>query len=144
LRWPLIIAAIIVVARVVAERTGVPESVNQYLGIFMLTVILVPLYFGWRLARSGVERPYRQLFALVAVYAVLVRAMVVVTYWLARIFEWPQSRFAGTWGPEVGPLQGFVLVPIFTALFWVLTSVVVGGGLGSLVIALARPRGKKS
>ena len=143
LRWPLIIAAIVVVLRIALERSGAPESTTRLLGVFILTVFLVPIYLGWRLGSSGVDRPYRRLFGLVALYAVLVRSMVVVTYWLARIFQWQDSRFDGTWGPEVNAFVGFIGVPIITALFWIVGSVVIGGGLGSLVIALTRPQGKR-
>src|SRR5688572_10193717 len=43
LRGPLIIAAIVVVARVVAERYGATESVTDVLGVFALTVFIVPV-----------------------------------------------------------------------------------------------------
>jgi hypothetical protein len=64
--------------------------------------------------------------------------MLLPVYWLARIYEWPQPRFDGLYGPDVSPFVGFVVVPLLTAAFWIVASTVVGGGLGSLIIALMR------
>ena len=136
LKWPLIIAAIVVVARVVTEQSGAPEVINNLLSVVGLHFVIVPLYLAVRIARSGAPRPYASLFKLIGVYVVLTRAMVIPVYWLGRIYEWPQSRFAGTWGADVAPFMGFIAIPFLTAAFWIVASLIVGGALGSLVIAV--------
>jgi hypothetical protein len=143
LKWPLIITAILVVLRVVTEQGGVPDSVNDLISVAALTVVIFPLYFALRIAQSGIARPYRTEFKLTALYAALARLMVLPTYWLARIYEWPQPRFAGTWGPDVTPFVGFIAIPVLTGVFWVVASTVVGGALGSIVIAITRKFSKK-
>jgi len=140
LRWPLIVAAIVVVLRVVTERAGLPDTVNNLLSVAVLHTLLVPLYFAIRIGNNGVSRPYATLFKLVAVYAVLTRLMIIPTYWLARVYEWTQPRFAGTWGPDVNPFVGYVGVPFVTAAFWIVASIVIGGAIGSIVIAFSRRR----
>jgi hypothetical protein len=144
LKWPLILAAIIVVLRVVTERAGVPYSINNLLCIVALHTLILPLYFAIRIAKNGVERPYVTLFKLVALYAVLTRLMVIPVYWLARVYEWTQPRFAGLWGPDVSPFVGYIAVPFITAAFWIVGSVVIGGALGSAVIAAVRTERKPS
>jgi hypothetical protein len=138
LKWPLILAAVVVVLRVVTERAGAPESVNNVLSVVALHALLAPLYFAVLIARSGDQKPYTTLFKLVAAYVVLARIMVLPTYWLARVYEWTQPRFYGLWGDGVSPFFGYILLPFATAAFWIGASIVVGGGLGSIVIAVGR------
>jgi hypothetical protein len=145
LKWPLIIAAIVVVARVVTERTGMPPAVNGSLSAVALHTLIVPLYLAFQIARSGVERPYGTLFKLIGVYVVLTRAMLIPVYWLGRIYEWPEGRFDGLWGPDVSAFVGFIAVPFVTAAIWIVSSLIVGGAIGSLVIAIAgRSAGKQT
>jgi len=138
LKWPLIVAAVVVVLRVITERAGAPGIVNNMLSVAVLHTLLAPLYFGFHIGKSSVQRPYRELIKLVVIYAVLTRAMILPTYWLARVFEWPEPRFFGLWGPEVSPFVGFIAVPFLTAASWVVGSLVVGGVIGSIVIAVTR------
>jgi hypothetical protein len=138
LKWPLIVAAIVVVVRVVFERMGVPESINNVLSIAALHTIIVPVYIAIALGRRRSDRPFATLFKLIAIYAVLTRLMILPTYWAARVFEWTNSRFGGLWGDGVDPVTGFVAVPLGTAAIWIVTSIVVGGLLGSIVLAVTR------
>ena len=73
--------------------------------------------------------------------------MVIPTYWLAYAYQWPQARFStdagGNVGPGITPLWGYVLIPIGAALLWILISLLVGGGLGSILIAVKRKSAKK-
>src|SRR5688572_1399878 len=131
LKWPLIITAVIVVLRVVLEQAGASEAVNNFVSVAVLTVLICPLYFAIRIGQSGIARPYITHLKTTALYAVLARAMVLPTYWLARIYEWPQPRFSGLAGPDVTPFTGYVAVPFITAAIWIVVSVVVGGALGS-------------
>src|SRR5262245_49015020 len=144
LKWPLIIAAILVVARVVLEQAGQPESLTRFFSVVVLYVLIAPLYFAFRIAGNGIARPYRTLLKLTALNTALARSMVIPTYWLAYHYQWTARRFSlaegGNVGPNVTPLLGYVLIPLGAALVWIVVSLVVGGGLGSLVIAVKRRR----
>jgi hypothetical protein len=143
LKWPLIIAAVVVVLRVVVEQAGAPNIVANALSVVALHFFIGPVYFAIRIAKSGIARPYTTLFKLITLYVVLTRAMVLPTYWLARVYEWPQPRFYGLAGPDVTPFTGYIAIPFATAAFWIVASVIFGGVLGSIIIAItnrgARP-----
>jgi hypothetical protein len=138
LKWPLLITAVVVILRVVLERAGVSDSLNNVLSVAVLHTLLVPIYIAVRLGKSGDGRPYLSLFKLIAIYAVLARIMILPTYWAARVFEWTNPRFGGLWGPDVNAFVGFVGVPVGTALVWIVASIVVGGLIGSIVLAVTR------
>jgi hypothetical protein len=136
LKWPLIIAAVVVVLRVVVEQAGAPGVVANVLSVVALHFFIGPVYFAIRIAKSGIPRPYTTLFKLITLYVVLTRAMVLPTYWLARVYEWPQPRFYGLAGPDVTPFTGYIAIPFMTAAFWIVASVIFGGVLGSVIIAI--------
>jgi hypothetical protein len=142
LKGPLIIAAILVVGRVVLERAGAPGWLNNLFSVVVLYVFIVPLYFAFRIANSGVDRPYRTLFKKIALFTALARSMVIPTYWLAYHYQWTEFRFSvaagGNVGPNVSPLMGYVGIPVGAAIAWILISLLVGGSLGSIVIKLKR------
>jgi len=141
LKWPLIIAALVVVLRIVVERTGGPGWLANTLSIAVMHTLLAPIYFAIRLGiNSGVQRPYAALFKLILIFVLSTRAMLIPVYWLGRIYEWPESRFYGLFGPEVGPFEGFIGVPFVTAAIWIVSSLVVGGAIGSALIAFLRSR----
>ncbi len=140
LRWPLIVAAAVVILRVIAERAGAPHFVSAGLSIAALTTALAPAYFGLQIAFAGKPRPFLMLFKLIFVFAVCARTMVLPTYWAARIFEWEEPRFAGVNSPNA--FIGFVALPFITAAFWVVASMIVGGLVGSGVLAAARSKMK--
>ena len=142
LKWPLIIAAVVVVLRVVTEQAGAPDSINNLISVVALHLLIGPLYFAIQVARSGEPRPYVTLFKLVLSYVVLTRVMVLPTYWLARIYEWPQPRFAGLSGPDVTPFTGYIAIPFMTGAIWVVMSVIFGGLAGSVVVAILRRASK--
>src|SRR5262245_8398770 len=147
MKWPLIIAAILIVLRIVLERAGAPDSVNNIVSVAVFYVLIAPLYFAFRIAGANVDRPYRVLLKTTILFTTLARAMVIPTYWLAYIYQWPQERFSvsqnGVVGPSVTPFQGFVSIPVVALLIWILISLVVGGGLGSILIAIKRKSMKK-
>jgi hypothetical protein len=142
LKWPLIIAAVVVVLRVVNERAGGPPVLSSALSVVALHTLLAPIYFAIRLAGSGAKRPFAALLKLILVYVLWTRAMLIPVYWLARIFQWPEPRFEGLWGPRSNAFIGFIAVPFLTALFWIVTSVVVGGAIGAGLLAVLRSRSK--
>src|SRR3989442_3716307 len=138
LKVPLIIAAVLVVARVLLERAGAPETINNLLSVVVLYVLIVPLYFAFRIAKAGLPHPYRTLLKKTALFTALARAMVIPTYWLAYTYQWPEFRFSvaggGNVGPGVTPFVGFVGIPLGAAIAWIIISLIVGGGLGSILI----------
>lgn len=134
LKWPLIIAAVVVVLRVVVEQSGTPDAIANLLSVVALHFLIVPVYLAIRIGKSEVSRPYATLLKLVALYVVLTRAMVLPTYWLARIYEWPQPRFAGLAGTDVTPFTGYIAVPFLTAAFWIVASIIFGGIVGAIII----------
>lgn len=142
LKWPLIIAAIVVVARVVAERAGAPYWISNSLSAVVLYLFIAPVYFAICLGAPGVKRPYLTLLAAVAIYAAVVRLMVIPTYWLAYIYQWPEGRFsasqAGVVGEGITPLTGYLIRPFGAAFGWVVGTVIVGGALGAAIIAARR------
>ncbi len=147
LKWPLIIAAFLVITRVILERAGAPETVNNLFSVVVFYVLVAPVYFAFRIGSSGVDRPYRTLLKTIALFTALARSMVIPFYWLAYLYSWPQFRFSvkggGNVGPGVTPFWGYVGIPLLAAIVWIIVSLVVGGGLGSIVIALKRKSGKK-
>ena len=138
LKWPLIVAAVVVVLRVISERAGAPAVFSSMLSVVALHTIIAPLYFAVQIGLSGAPHPYGMLMKLIGIYVVLTRAMILPIYWLARIFEWPESRFAGLAGPDVTPFVGFIAVPFLTAAFWIVASLIVGGLIGSITLGLMR------
>ena len=148
LKWPLIFAAFLVVVRVVLERAGAPEPVNNLFSVVVFYVVVAPIYFAFRIARSGIASPYKTLLKTTALFTTLARAMVIPTYWLAYMYQWTQYRFSvaggGNVGQNVSPLMGYVGIPLLAAAAWILVSLVVGGGIGSILIAVKRKSAKKT
>jgi hypothetical protein len=142
LKGPLIVAAVVVVGRVVTERLGAPQRLNDWISAAALTCLIAPAYFAMKIARGGVPRPYSTLLKTTALYASLVRAMLLPVYWLAFYFGWPELRFFVP--PDTGPLGGYITYPFGTAAFWIVASVIVGGILGALIIAVGRRLGYAS
>ena len=142
LKWPLIIAAIVVVLRIVLEQAGMPNSINNLFSVVVLYLVVCPIYFAFRIANSGAARPYVTLLKTTALYAALARAMVIPAYWAAYIYQWPAPRFStamgGVVGPNVPPIYAYILIPLGAALAWIIASLITGGGLGSIVIAIKR------
>jgi len=142
LKWPLVIAAVAVVLRVVVEQLQAPTAVANMISVVMLHLVICPVYFAFRIGRSGVERPYRQLLKSVTLYAVLARALIIPTYWLAYIYQWQVPRFlvtgGGVVGPDVSPFRAYVGVPVVLSIVWIVGSVIFGGILGSIVLAITR------
>src|SRR5215467_5409436 len=136
LKWPLIVAALVVVLRVITERAGAPGFVNSALSVVVLHTLLGPLYFAILIGRSGKPHPYRTLFSAIFLYVIFTRAMILPTYWLARIFRWPESRFSGL--ANSSPFVGFIGIPFGTAAFWIVASLVVGGAIGAIVVTVVR------
>jgi hypothetical protein len=136
LKWPLLLAAVVVVLRVIVERAGAPAAVSNVLSIVALHTVLGPLYFAIRIGSAGPPRPYFTLIKLVGLYAVCTRAMIIPIYWMARIFNWSESRFGGLSGST--PITGFIFIPFATGAFWIMASLVFGSAFGMVVVAIMR------
>ena len=136
LKWPLIIAAIVVVTRVVLERSGTSPGISRLFSVVVLYLLICPVYFAIRLGASGVRRPYLSLLKTIAIYAALARAMVIPTYWLAYLYQWPEGRFSTNQGGVVGegvtPLSAYLLIPLGAGLVWIVASVIHWGRGGIL------------
>jgi hypothetical protein len=142
LKLPLIVAAVFVVLRVIMERAGAPGFVNSALSVVVLHTFLGPLYFAILIGRSGKPHPYRTLFSAIFLYVIFTRAMILPTYWLARILRWPESRFAGL--ADSSPFVGFIGIPFGTAALWIVFSLVIGGAIGTVVVTIVRSTARPS
>ena len=141
LKWPLIIAAFLVLVRIPLELAGAPDALTNILGVAWLH-LLVPFFFASMIAKSGVANPYKSLFSSLLVFSVLTRLMVMPTYWAAYALNWTAPRCAiqngGVVGEGVTPFAGLLLVPVRNVILWTVFAVVVGMILGSVVIAVRR------
>ena len=146
LKWPLIVAVILVVLRIVLEKLGAPDSINNLLGVAWLH-LLVPFYFAYQIRTSASDRPYRALFKDLFLYSLYTRLMVLVTYWMAYLWQWQSPRFlitqGGNVGENIGPFEGYLLIPGRNLVVWVVMAMVVGMVLGSLLL-LIKGRGQKT
>src|SRR5713226_8317736 len=68
IKWPLIVAAIVVVLRVIVERAGAPAAVSNMLSVAALTTVLGPLYFALQIGLARKPRPYLMLIQLIFIY----------------------------------------------------------------------------
>ena len=140
MRWGVIVAAIIVVFRIVLEQLGSPEKVNSVFGVAWLYFIL-PVLFGLGIRAQNAAKPYLRLLKDVLLFAVYTRVMVMFTYMLAYIFSWKAPRFAypgGTVGQNVSVLSGILIIPLRNLLGWVVAVTVIGMILGSITLLLKR------
>jgi hypothetical protein len=141
MKWPLIIAAVLVVLRVVLEQLGAPESVNNIFGVAWLYFI-VPFYFAFRISATGEPKPYRALLKNLFLFSLYTRLMIMPTYWLAYAFKWTAPRFGlqmgGVVGDGVSPFQGYVWVPLRNAIFWIVLATLLGMILGGVTLLIRR------
>ena len=140
LKWPLIVAAIVVVLRVIVERSGAPAAVSNMLSVAALTTVLGPLYFALQVGLARKPHPNSMLMRLIFIYALCARAMVLPTYWAARMFNWTEPRFAGVDSPN--SLVGFIALPLITAAFWIVASMGIGSAIGFITLGMVRSRMK--
>lgn len=141
MKWPLIIAVLLVVVRIVLEQTGAPENVNNVFGVAWL-YFLVPIYFALRISRSGEPRRYLALLKKLLLFTAYTRLMVLPTYWLAYALQWIAPRFSlkmgGVVGEGVTPLQGYVWFPIRNAIVWIVFAAILGMIIGGITLLVRR------
>ncbi|MDA2926003.1 hypothetical protein MYX78_02025 [Acidobacteria bacterium AH-259-G07] len=67
LKWPLIIAALLLVIRVILEQSGAPALLNNIFGVTWL-YLLLPIYFAFQIAEGAPSNPYMRLFQVTLVF----------------------------------------------------------------------------
>lgn len=143
LKWPLVVALVLVVVRILLEQAGAPESVNMIFGVAWLYLV-VTIVFAVRIVGSADPHPFKSLFKNVLAFAVITRLMVMPTYWLAYLLQWTAPRFSAQGGGVVGegisPLFGYVVIPVRNALIWTVMATLVGMILGTVTLLIRRSR----
>ncbi len=141
LKWGTILAAVIIVVRIVLEFAGAPGTINFILGVAWLYFIL-PVLFALSIRAKAYASPYKTLLKDVFLFAVYSRVMVMITYMLAYVFKWPAPRFSanggGTVGDNISALMGLLVIPLRNAAIWVIMALVVGMVVGSITLLLKR------
>jgi hypothetical protein len=140
MRWGIVIAAAIIVVRIVLEQAGVSESVNLVFGVAWLYFI-IPVLFAVRIRARNEPRPYRRLLKDVLLFVLYTRVMVMITYMLAYIFHWSAPRFAypgGNVGENIDVLTGIFIIPLRNLLIWVVMAGIIGMIIGSIALLSTR------
>jgi hypothetical protein len=140
MRWGVIIAAAIIVIRIILEQLGSPDRINSVLGVAWLYFIL-PVLFAIGIRAQNDAKPYLRLLKDVVLFSAYTRVMVMITYMLAYIFSWKSPRFAypgGTVGENVSVWNGMLLIPLRNVLIWVVLATIVGMIMGSITLLLKR------
>ncbi len=141
LKAPLMLALVIIVLRIVLERLGAPESINNIFGVAWLYMIL-PVIFGMQIIKHGDPAPFQSLFVHVLLFGVYTRIMVAITYMLAYALHWTAPRFllerGGNVGEGVTPIQGYFIIPARNALLWIVAAVLLGMILGGITLLIRR------
>ncbi len=108
MRWGLILAAAVIVLRIVLEQAGAPEKLSFFFGVAWLYFIF-PILFALSIRAHNAASPFKSLLKNVLLFVLCTRLMVMITYMLAYIFSWKASRFAfpaGTVGENVSVWAG--------------------------------------
>ena len=137
----VIVAAIIIVARIVLELAGAPLSVNNVFGVAWLYFIM-PVLFALAIRAKASAGPYIGLLKDVVLFGVYTRLMVMVTYIAAYFLKWNAPRFTTAGGGNVGEnvslLSGVLIIPVRNALIWVVFVTIVGMIIGSITLLIRR------
>ncbi len=140
IKTPLILAAVIIVARLALEGVGAPGVITTIVGVTWLH-FLVPIYLGVRIAGAGGSSPFKDLFMAVFFFTLYTRLMVFVTYALAYPLGWSASRFSVEGGGGVGSdsaLSGMLIIPLGNLLLAVVVFPIIGMILGSITLLIKR------
>ncbi len=143
IKVPLIIAVIIMVARIILEQAGAPHGLNQIFGVAWLC-LLIPFYFAVKITKSGEAKPFVAFLKTLAVFVLLIRILVALTYTAAFALSWSAPRFlvehGGVIGEGITAVEGYLLIPLQNLVLTTLAITVVGAILGGIVIAVMRKR----
>jgi len=139
----VLLAALIIIVRIVLEQFGASEAVNRIFGVAWLYFIF-PVLFAWGIRMKEYASPFKMLLKDILLFAVYTRVMVAVTYMLAYIFKWSAPRFSADAGGNVGGNMnawwGLLIVPLRNAFFWVVMATIVGMIIGSITLLLKKGR----
>ena len=137
----VIVAAVIIVVRIILEQQGSPEFINNIFGVAWLYLIL-PILFALRILARGNTGPFKALLRDVFLFALYTRLMVMFTYMLAYFLKWKAPRFSTSMGGNVGDdvslMMGVLVFPARNAVIWVLFAVAIGMILGGIILWLKR------
>lgn len=137
----VILAAVIIVLRIILEQAGAPEMVNNIFGVAWLYFIF-PVLFAFRIAKDREKGRFKALLGNVVLFALYTRLMVMVSYMGAYAFQWRAPRFSaamgGNVGPGVGPLSGVFIIPVRNLLIWVISATIIGIIIGGITLLLRR------
>lgn len=143
IRGPLVLAAAVVVLRLVLELAGAPNGVITAVGVAWLHM-LVPIYFGLKIGEMRLERPFVLLMRATFYWALPVRLLIAVTYVLAYIYQIDSPRFRvsslGPVGEGVSALQGYLLLPLANFISWMLYAMVLSAIFGGLTLKYQQRR----
>jgi hypothetical protein len=140
MKWGVLIAAAIIVLRIVLEQFGVPAGASFVFGVAWLYFIF-PVLFAIQIRAQKDANPFRSLLKNVFLFALYTRVMVMITYIMAYIFNWTAPRFiypGGNVGPNVDVLTGILIIPLRNILIWVVMSTILGMVIGSVTLLLKR------
>jgi hypothetical protein len=141
LKVPLIIAAAVVVLRVVLEQLGSPDSVNQIFGVAWLYFV-IPVYLAFRISGAGVTKPYLALLKNLLLFIICTRLIILPTYWLAYAFQWGAGRFtpehSGNVAEGVSPFAGYLGIPLQNGALWIVMATIVGMIIGGVTLLIRR------
>lgn len=133
----IIVAAIIIVVRIILELLGAPEAINNIFGVAWLYFI-IPVLFAFGIVSGGETSPYKALLKNIVLFGIYTRLMILVTYLAAYQFRWQAPRFGGGQGgnvaPNIGPLQGLLIIPLRNAAVWVVFVALIGMIIGGIAI----------
>jgi hypothetical protein len=137
----VIVAAVVVVLRIILEQVGAPGKLNMVFGVAWL-YFLLPICFALRIASRKEGSPYKGLLKDVLLFGVYTRLMVMITYMIAYFLRWNAPRFTvgqgGNVGENVSLLKGVLIIPVTNAAIWVVFATVVGMIIGGITLAIAR------
>ena len=141
MKWPLIVAAVFVVVRIVLEQAGAPEAANNVFGVAWIS-LTVPFYFAFQINTAGEAKPFKALFMKLLLFNTYTRLMIMVTYLLAYRFQWEAPRFSlkqgGVVGEDVTALSGYLVIPVQNLLITVIALTILGMILGSITLWIRR------
>ena len=137
----IILAAVIIILRIILEQAGAPEIANNIFGVAWLYFIF-PVLFAVRIGKDQATGRVKALLNNVVLFALYTRLMVMVSYMAAYAFQWRAPRFSaamgGNVGPDVGPLSGVLIIPVRNALIWVVGATIIGMIIGGITLMLRR------
>jgi len=140
MRWGLILAAAVIVLRIMLEQAGASEKLSFFCGVAWL-YFAFPVLFALSIRAHNVAGPFKRLLKDVLLFALCTRVMVMITYMLAYVFSWKPIRFAypgGTVGENVGVWDGIFFIPLRNLLIWIVMATIMGMIIGSITLLLKR------